>query len=61
MDKEDIKKIKNYWLAIYPESYVDALFDAGLIDKKSFEPIPAVPMEIEKPIPIHSRFDILDL
>jgi len=50
-------RLKQYWQALYPQEYVDALFDA-----ETGMPVAAVPMKKEKPpIPIYSRFEILDL
>ena len=57
MDDYEIKKMLDDWGELFP-GFLSARKEAK--EKRSI-PIPAVPMEIEKPIPINSRFEILDL
>ena len=50
-------RFRQFWQMMYPQEYVDTLFD-----KDTGVPIPAVPEKKEKPpIPVYSRFEILDL
>jgi len=56
----DVEKdrLRQYWTRLYPQDYVD-----GLLGKDEDKPVKTVPKKKRrrKPVPICSRFEILDL